>query len=222
MQIRSSSEVHAMSWEQRFKIQSRSLGRRLFCCWAQEGKNERHDEEMGEGNPQYRLEASHQAQQNGIWGRFVACICGSALDSGRSGIGMNHSQRLATSLHWMFRVNFIFLFAVMCAIFCVLVMFFAGLIIGVGYLDGQCIQLAGTPFTNSTAEFSDAFALSWNTFSSVGYGSTYPALGHQIKGNPTNCILITCIAALESFCGVLYSGFCGAILFGKGEFRGLG
>lgn len=47
-----------------------------------------------------------------------------------------------------------------------------------------------------------------------GYGSTYPALGHE-NNNPTNCAFITVICSLESFIGVLYSGFCGAILFGK-------
>ena len=44
--------------------------------------------------------------------------------------------------------------------------------------------------------------------------STYPALGHE-NDNPTNCLFITFICSLESFFGVLYSGFCGAILFGK-------
>ena len=52
------------------------------------------------------------------------------------------------------------------------------------------------------------------TFSTVGYGSTYPALGHE-NSNPTNCFFINFVCSLESLVGVLYSGFCGAILFGK-------
>jgi hypothetical protein len=72
----------------------------------------------------------------------------------------------------------------------------------------------GEPFANSRSQFANAFSLSWNTFSTVGYGSTYPALGHENE-NPTNCLFITVICSLESFLGVLYSGFCGAILFGK-------
>jgi hypothetical protein len=48
----------------------------------------------------------------------------------------------------------------------------------------------------------------------VGYGSTSPALGHQ-NSDPTNCVFINFICALEALVGVLYSGFCGAILFGK-------
>ena len=48
----------------------------------------------------------------------------------------------------------------------------------------------------------------------MGYGSTYPALGHE-NTNPTNCFFINFVCSLESLVGVLYSGFCGAILFGK-------
>ena len=48
----------------------------------------------------------------------------------------------------------------------------------------------------------------------VGYGSTYPALSHE-NDDPANCFFITSICSLESFMGVLYAGFCGAILFGK-------
>ena len=48
----------------------------------------------------------------------------------------------------------------------------------------------------------------------MGYGSTYPALSHE-NDSRHNCFYITLICSLESFLGVLYSGFCGAILFGK-------
>ena len=48
----------------------------------------------------------------------------------------------------------------------------------------------------------------------MGYGSTYPALSHE-NDSPSYCFALTFICSLESFLGVLYSGFCGAILFGK-------
>jgi hypothetical protein len=48
----------------------------------------------------------------------------------------------------------------------------------------------------------------------VGYGSTYPALGYQ-NSSRTNCFFINFICSLEALIGVLYSGFCGAVLFGK-------
>jgi hypothetical protein len=128
--------------------------------------------------------------------------------------GIKHNPRLASTLHWMFRVNFIFLFAVMCLAFFVLVIIFSSLIIAAGKLDADCVQVGGLPFDMASSYFADAFALSWTTLSTVGYGSTYPALGHENE-NPTNCLFITVVCSLESFIGVLYSGFCGAILFGK-------
>jgi hypothetical protein len=114
----------------------------------------------------------------------------------------------------MFRVNFFFLFSLSCVVFFALTIFFAGLIIAAGRLDKDCVRVGGQPFESAGTAFADAFALSWTTFSTVGYGSTYPALGHE-NNNPTNCMFITAICSLESFIGVLYSGFCGAILFGK-------
>jgi hypothetical protein len=50
--------------------------------------------------------------------------------------------------------------------------------------------------------------------STVGYGISAPALGYQ-NDDSGNCIMINLICALEALVGVLYSGFCGAVLFGK-------
>lgn len=128
--------------------------------------------------------------------------------------GTNPNHRLAMSLHWMFRVNFVFLFMAMCLTFFALVVLFSGFITIAGRMDPQCVRIGGDEFASSGSAFADAFALSWTTFSTVGYGSTYPALGHE-NDNRTNCFFINFICSLESLIGVLYSGFCGAILFGK-------
>jgi hypothetical protein len=59
------------------------------------------------------------------------------------------------------------------------------------------------------------FSFEWLCqFSTVGYGTTYPALGFQ-NSNPMNCIVVNLICCLESLSGALFAGFCGAILFGK-------
>jgi len=60
----------------------------------------------------------------------------------------------------------------------------------------------------------DSFALSWTTFSTVGYGHIYPAL---VEGNDqsSTCGWIISICAIEAFLGVLYAGLCAAILFAK-------
>lgn len=129
---------------------------------------------------------------------------------------------------------------VMCCMFFALVILFSGFITIAGVVDPACVRIGGKEFGEAGTQFADAvrdhdqsivpllvdsvtafsplstlqFALSWTTFSTVGYGSTYPALGYQ-NNNPTNCFFINFICSLESLLGVLYSGFCGAILFGK-------
>jgi hypothetical protein len=74
---------------------------------------------------------------------------------------------LAMYLHWMFRVNFFFLFTLSCVVFFALTIFFAGLIIWAGRMDPQCVRVGGEEFESSGAAFADAFALSWTTFSTV-------------------------------------------------------
>lgn len=214
--VRRGSEVGAMPFFDRLRSKIRFVCRK-FCCQKNEGVMGRNDEEEGGNNAkkQYRLEASKSGSRSGIL-HFLSCgMLGRS--SGRSRgttIGINPNQQLAMYLHWMFRVNFLFLFCVMCVMFFVLVMVFAALIIIAGELDDECVRIGGEPFGAVDSEFADAFALSWTTFSTVGYGSTYPALGSE-NTSPTNCFFITFICSLESLLGVLYSGFCGAILFGK-------
>ena len=71
------------------------------------------------------------------------------------------------SLHWMFRVNFFFLFLVSCIVFFALTIFFAAFIIAAGRMDSQCVRVGGEEFESTGAAFADAFALSWTTFSTV-------------------------------------------------------
>lgn len=182
-----------------------------FQFWKTTDDTEEGFSDDGNDIPQYRLEGARKGRRYGK--SLLSFICGRNASSG--GIGISHNQRLAGTLHWMFRVNFLFLFTVMCMAFFGLVLVFSALIISAGEMDADCIKIGGISFGNTTASyFADAFALSWTTFSTVGYGNTYPALGHE-NTNATNCLYITIICSLESFIGVLYSGFCGAILFGK-------
>lgn len=155
---------------------------------------------------QYRLIKARKGRS------FLWCLSG--RHGGPSGMGINPNQRLATYLHWMFRTNFLVLFLVMCMAFFALVIFFSALITIAGSADAECVRVGGNSFNEVGTAFSDAFALSWTTFSTVGYGSTYPALGYQ-NSSKNNCIYIHLVCSLEALIGVLYSGFCGAILFGK-------
>lgn len=202
-----------MSHQQRWELKIKRLSRRIFCLkGAGDTDDFTSDAENGDSInvPQYRLEGVQKGKGLGIHS-ILSCFCGRASSSGG---GISHNQRLASTLHWMFRVNFIFLFSVMCTAFFVWVVIFSGVIMAAGEMDADCVKIGGNSFGTNSSNFADAFSLSWTTFSTVGYGSTYPALGHE-NDNPTNCLFITVICSLESFIGVLYSGFCGAILFGK-------
>lgn len=92
--------------------------------------------------------------------------------------GINSNQSLAMHLHWMFRVNFCFLFLVMCTIFFVLVIFFAGFIALAGRMDAQCVRVGSLSFGESGAPFADAFALSWTTMATVSFRDRHFALLH--------------------------------------------
>eukprot|EP00538_Stauroneis_constricta_P011300 CAMPEP_0119573038 /NCGR_PEP_ID=MMETSP1352-20130426/44925_1 /TAXON_ID=265584 /ORGANISM="Stauroneis constricta, Strain CCMP1120" /LENGTH=619 /DNA_ID=CAMNT_0007622725 /DNA_START=42 /DNA_END=1898 /DNA_ORIENTATION=+ len=174
------------------------------------------DDSESDSPMQFRLEATNHIPKTGWLKSLKAFLCCSydSTSAGSLSIGNNPNQKLAIYLHWVFRVNFIFLFAVMCSIFFLLVTIFAGIIIAAGRMDNECVRIGGEEFGHTGAEMADAFGLSWTTFSTVGYGSSYPSLSHENK-SPSNCLFITVICSLESFLGVLYSGFCGAILFGK-------
>mmetsp|Transcript_38456 Transcript_38456/g.54121 ORF Transcript_38456/g.54121 Transcript_38456/m.54121 type:complete len:502 (+) Transcript_38456:80-1585(+) len=206
--------MSAMGRQDRWKRKIRSCFRSMFCC-GKEDKGSTWDSSMEEGRQrQYRLESTKNktSMADKPWWHKIAC-CHRHIQQ-QVGIGISPNQSLAMYLHWMFRVNFFFLFTLSCIVFFALTIFFAGLIIAAGRMDEECVRVGGKTFDSAGTAFADAFALSWTTFSTVGYGSTYPALGHE-NDNPTNCLFITAVCSLESFIGVLYSGFCGAILFGK-------
>jgi len=81
----------------------------------------------------------------------------------------------------------------------------------------ECVVASGAPFgeTPHTA-FSDAVALSWTTFTTVGYGMTYTSTASDFGGTaPHQCSLVVFLCTTEAFGGLLFAGMCAAILFGK-------
>eukprot|EP00984_Skeletonema_dohrnii_P005747 scaffold2034_cov113-Skeletonema_dohrnii-CCMP3373.AAC.8 len=107
---------------------------------------------------------------------------------------------------------------------------FAWFLMLAGNAQPACIVAAGSPFGESDTEdatrFSDAFALSWTTFTTVGYGMIYTAVGGDFQPNgpegelaiePGQCSWVVFLCTAEAFLGLLYAGMCAAILFGKYE-----
>jgi len=124
------------------------------------------------------------------------------------------NQLIVTYINWTFAstfptvlFSFILVFLIMCLIFALFIKI-------AGDANPECIILAGEPFDESSSTFSDSFHLSWTTFTTVGYGAAYTATGVD-HANQWECIFITFLCTIESFSGLLYAGFCTAILFGK-------
>jgi len=116
---------------------------------------ERLSERSKTGGKQYRLEATRLLQQPWYW---KILTCGGLLSRRRQGlaVGYNPNQRLAMYLHWMFRVNFVFLFAVMCVMFFALVILFSGFITLAGTIDPECVRIGGNLFNEQGTAFADS------------------------------------------------------------------
>ena len=157
-----------MAWGQRVK--AKVMG--VFGIKEEETPNGDVEWQQGSKQVQYRLEATVRHKVP-FWKKIITCggFWGNMIHPA-SHVGINPNQRLAMYLHWMFRVNFGFLFAIMCAMFFALVIFFAALITIAGQMDEECVRIGGAVFDNEDTAFADAFALSWTTFSTVGYGET--------------------------------------------------
>lgn len=58
--------------------------------------------------------------------------------------------------------------------------------------------------------FRTYYALSWHTFSTVGFGHIHPE-----PELSSSCAVIALVFFLESFVGVMYAGLCGALLYSR-------
>merc|ERR1740139_1250603 len=103
----------------------------------------------------------------------------------------------------------LFLFMVLTVAFAVLMMLFSEI------ATSECIQ--PNINDNSRVYMNEMFMLSWTTLSTVGYGNIYPSLGSELSstGDVEMCGVLSFLCSVESFVGVLYAGFVGAIMFGK-------
>jgi hypothetical protein len=128
-------------------------------------------------NRRYRFEVTrrkrnfNQNRQMHWFRRIITlngyCASKSQIYGGGLSDGVHPNHSIAMYLHWMFRVNFFFLFVVMCVAFFALVLFFTAFITIAGRIDSECVRVGSGTFAASGAPFADAFALSWTTISTV-------------------------------------------------------
>lgn len=134
----------------------------------------------------------------------------------------SHSYRpdrfIRMYLYWAFQSTFGVVFLSFLAIFVVICMFFAALYLAAGTMTPECIIVSSQEFgANPMSMYSDAFALSWTTFTTVGYGNTYTATGNDFDSDDAahRCSGVILLCTVEAFLGLLFASMCGAILFGK-------
>lgn len=154
----------------------------------------------------------------------IATLTEEIDDTGRTGKRRKRyllsPKKLFTDLmYWMFGTSFLSILLVFMANFYLLVVFFSLLIWAIGTAQGECVIMGGSNLSllkEPLTQFASCFALSWTTFSTVGYGNVYPATQTDFGGDENNaCEPMHIILMIEAFVGVLYAGCCGAILFGK-------
>lgn len=141
-----------MGQRERMGNKIKSVFRRICCLNKSESLDVSIDtsEVMGEKKiKQYRLEAT-QTRKEAFWRRIVCC---KRETSKQSGVGITPNQALAQYLHWMFRVNFVVLFALCCLVFFALTILFAGFITIAGCIDPQCVRIGGKWFLSSDLLF---------------------------------------------------------------------
>ena len=149
----------------------------------------------------------------GLYGEIIAqdedscnCLCGA----------FNPNQLMISYLFWTFRTSFAKVLLSAALWFYVWTFTFAILIDLVGMSFPECINVNGVDF-GTDSNFMNAYSLSWTTFSTVGYGLIHPATSTTTAPsiNPRECTGITILTAIESFTGILFASFWGAIFLSK-------
>jgi hypothetical protein len=90
-----------------------------------------------------------------------------AGDNGCKIFGINPNKIVVQYLNWAFRSSFVAVFFSAAAAFYGLCLGFAILIYASGMNKPDCVYVNGVAFGTTGANFMDAFALSWTTFSTV-------------------------------------------------------
>lgn len=178
-------------------------------------------------NQMYLLQATRGSQDMGCIRRSLhfcnACInCGAVTQSATEqnmylGGFPNPNQIVIDFFFWMFRKGWTTVIVLSVVWYYAFVILFAAFIVWAAEMDNDCVRVGGIRSGDlDRSLFMDAFSLSWNTFSTVGYGSTSPAVSHEgDEHGDSRCAFVHFITSFEAFVGLLYAGFSGAIFFAK-------
>ncbi|KAL7560430.1 hypothetical protein ACA910_016179 [Epithemia clementina (nom. ined.)] len=165
---------------------------------------------------QYTLKSSRGQEENPLYFRLLRMF-GLRLEwddtNGTTRLtfcSLSFEQVVIDYLHWCFRSSFMSVLLSAFLGFLALTLLFALAIWILGHKHPKCI--GGVDF--ETDYFTDAYHLSWTTFSTVGYGTIHSAISteHSVI---RKCTGITIIVSLEAFVGVLFASCVVAITFAK-------
>lgn len=180
---------------------------------------------------QYTLQARRRIHHGSFWSRLTAAttdystsadaISNASDGCCHTGLFCDPNRAITRFFHWTFRTSFSMLLLAFIAMFFLATAIFAGVILWAAAERPQCI--ASSAFSNlmrltegSTygERVADAYALSWTTFSTVGYGLVYPQTSTEFD-DQNRCAGLQFVCSIEAFLGVLFSGLCGAVLVAK-------
>ena len=183
-----------------------------FCATKllNELEPERHDQEA---TKQYRL-ATRRTRS------FCARLKNvSGAEDGEEDLYKNSfsfASLMVRYLNWTFRTGFLAILFHFALIFLALTIIWTIIIFAVSELRPECLQLGDLNATEVVHnQIMNAYALSWTTFSTVGYGVVYPQIGPEAAKVDTRCAGINALMAFEAFSGILFTAMCAAIIFGK-------
>jgi len=124
------------------------------------------------------------------------------------------SKKLSNFVCYLFETNNFQIFLMAYIGFFTSIIFYAVLIF---YLSSShyCtlsaeVAVHGTD-DSSIRRFGIALSLSWTTFSTVGFGHIFPSQTNKAF----ECRILEFVLSMESFFGVLYASFCGAIIYAR-------
>ena len=205
------------------------------CCNNKRRSDSNHEEESKRPTtsadvPQYTLE-SRRRVTNKSWffsfrlfcQRLCYCCCSRSTNTtdelkysdDATSHGINHS--ISSYFSWSFRTSYGLLFIGFAIFYYGFILLFTLFFYMIALTYPECINSAGHMIGDAVGarRFSDCFQLSWTTFSTVGYGVIYPSSGASEFHVGKGCVTVGFLGSFEAFLGVLYAGFCGAILFSK-------